>query len=525
LAELPGPAIPKHSSSSRKLVRGSTLLLAGRLVAKFGNFFTQILIVRYLTKGDYGAFTYALSIVGFVQAVVTLGLDRSITRFLPIYHERGDHRRLFGTLAMAVTVIASLSVLAVLALFAGSSLVQERIKDPVALTLLYLLIFLAPLQALDDLLIGVFAVFAKPRAIFFRRHVLAPTLKFLVVLALVLTRSDVIYLAIGYVLATLIGLAIYGFQLIGVFREQGLTDGDAIRRPEWPWGEVFSFTFPLLTTELVYLSMNTVNVVLLEHFRSTTEVASLQAVLPTAKMNEMVMASFATLFTPMAARLFAKQDSEGINALYWRTAIWIAVFSMPLFLLTFSLAKPITVLLYGARYESAAPILALLSFGYYFNAALGFNGLTLKVFGKIRYTVTINVITALASVGFSLALIPAYGALGAGIAMMLTMVTHNLLKQAGLRLGTGVHLFEWKYLRVYLSIAVVSALLWAIPGTGIVTIVASVVLAAVASMALVRLNANLLDLHVMFPEVLKMPAIRWLLGQPRRPASLEARDG
>ncbi len=513
MAELPGPASPKHSSSSRKLVRGSTLLLAGRMFAKFGNFITQILIVRYLTKGDFGAFTYALSIVGFVQAVVTLGLDRSITRFLPIYHERGDHRRLFGTLVIAVSVILSLSVLAVLLLFAGQSLVVTRMKDPLAVTLLYLLIFLAPLQALDELLIGVFAVFAKPRAIFFRRHVLAPALKLAVVLVLMLTGSSVVYLAIGYVLATLLGLTIYGFQLGGVFREQGLLDGDAARRSLRPWREVFSFTFPLLTTELVYLSMNTVNVVLLEHFRSTAEVASLQAVLPTAKMNEMVMASFATLFTPMAARLFAKHDSEAINALYWRTAIWIAVFSLPVFLLTFSLAKPITVLLYGARYESAAPILALLSFGYYFNAALGFNGLTLKVFGRLRYTVTINVVTALVSIGLSAALIPPHGALGAGFAMMLAMVTHNLLKQAGLRLGTGVRLFEWRYLRVYLSIAVAAGLLWAIPGTGTASIVASVVLAAAATIVIIRMNSELLDLHEMFPEVLKLPAIRWLLGK------------
>ena len=102
-------------------------------------------------------------------------------------------------------------------------------------------------------------------------------------------------------------------------------------------------------------------------------------------------------FTPLAARMFARHDREGINQLYWQTAIWIAVLSFPLFALTFSLADPLTVTLFGERYEGSAVYLSLLALGYYFNAALGFNGLTLKVYGRLRYIVTINILAALSS--------------------------------------------------------------------------------------------------------------------------------
>ena len=501
--------------SSRRLVRGSTLLLAGRLASKLGNFGTQVLIVRYLTKSDFGAFMYAMSIVTLVQSVVMLGLDRSIVRFLPIYHENRQNRRLLGTIAMTVFVIFSLSVLSVVALHAGHVLFDKWIRDEQARRLLYVLIFLAPLQALDDVMIGIFAVFARPREIFFRRYILAPALTLLVVLALVLTRRDVVFLTYGYLAASLLGFVIYSAQLVTLLRQQELLEPGAVRNMEWPWREVFSFTFPLLTTELVAVCMSTVNVVMLERFWDTSAVASLRAVQPSAKLNELVMASFATLFTPMAARLFATRDRSGIDALYWRSAIWIAIFTFPVFLVTFSMAQPITVLLFGTRYQSAGPIMAMLSIGYYFNAALGFNGLTLKVFGRLRYVIWINAITAAVSVVLSLLLVPKFGALGAAVAMLASLVLHNILKQAGLVLGTGVHLFEWRYLRVYALMVVLAAGLFALPAAGVTSIPVNLALAAVASIVLIRVNARMLDLDEMFPEILRWPGVRWLLGRPR----------
>ena len=80
----------------------------------------------------------------------------------------------------------------------------------------------------------------------------------------------------------------------------------------------------------------------------------------------------------------------------------MAVFSLPVFLLTFSLAEPITVLLFGERYAGSAAYLAILSLGMYFNAALGFNGLTLKVIGRVRYVVILNLFAAGANVALNL---------------------------------------------------------------------------------------------------------------------------
>ena len=510
VAALPGAT----HTATRHQIRGSSLLLVGRLLSMGVNFAVQVLTVNYLTKTDYGAFAYALSIVALGETIAIFGLDRAITRFVPIYQEQRDYGRLFGTILLVVSAVLSLGLAMVLVVYGlQGSLAQVLIDDRQAIALLLIMIALAPVQALDTLLIGMFAVFASPRSIFFRKYVLAPGLKLAVVLLLILGHSDVFFLAGGYLASGALGVAIYTVVLFRVLREQGLFRHFELASIKIPARDVLTFTIPLLTSDLVYTVMNTIDTMLLGHFHDTVGVAAFRAVQPAAKLNQLVLSSFALLFTPLAARLFARNEREGINNLYWQTAIWIAVISFPIFAVSFSLAQPLTVMLYGQRYADSAAILALLSFGYYFNAALGQNGLTLKVFGRLRYVVVVNVLAVVINLVVNLLLIPRYGALGAAIGTSSTLVAHNILKQAGLRFGTGISLFEWRFLKVYLVIALSTLGLLLLQAVASPPIYVGFALAALASLLVVGLNRRSLNVRQTFPEVLRFPLARRLFGE------------
>lgn len=506
----PRPRGERSATSTQ--IRGSTLLLAGRTLSMAVNFVIQILIVRYLTKTDYGAFAYALSIVALGQSLVTFGLDRAVTRFIPIFDEQRAYDKLFGTLVMVTGTILSLGVALLLVVYGLQAwLGGALVSDPQAIALILILIVLAPVQALDDLVMGLFAVFASPRDIFFRKHVLAPGLRLVVVVLLIAGQSGASFLALGYLLAGAAGLAIYSVILLRLLASRGLL---ARLRPgelRFPVREVFSFTIPLLSSDILYVLMNTSDAILLGHFRGAPEVGAFRVIQPAAGLNQLVLSSFTLLFTPLAARLFARHDREGINDLYWQTAIWMAVFSFPIFALTFSLAGPLTVALYEARYEESAVYLSLLAFGYYFNAALGFNGLTLKVFGRLRFVLVINLLAAAVNVALNLLLIPRYGALGAAIGTCSTLVAHNILKQAGLRLGTGISLFEPRYLRVYLVIAAVAVGLFLVQAVLRPGIVVHVVLVGIGSLAVLAVGRTVLRIGDTFPELLRLPFARRLL--------------
>ena len=491
----------------------------GRMLSKLGNFATQILIVRYLSQNEYGGFAYALTVVTTLQNIIGLGLDQSVVRFLPIYQERRDWSRFFGTIAVALVVIVALGLVAIGGLLALHGVAGRWVPNPdTTLPLLLILVLLAPLQALDDLLVALFATFAKARSIFLRRFLLAPVLRLAVATVMVLGGGSAMLLAWGYVASSLLGLVLYGYFLVRVLRREGLLEHWSYRGLELPFRELLGFTVPLLTTDLTYAAMTTLSVVILGQVWGTAGVASLTAVQPAARMNELVMNTFGILYVPMASRMFAKQDRLGINALYWRTAIWIAILTFPVFIATFSLARPLTVLLFGHRYESSAPVLAILAVGSYFNAALGHNGLTLKVFGKVRTIVLVNIVTMAASVLLSVLLIPSLGPPGAAIAITSALLIHNVLKQVGLKLETGVRLFDPIYVRVYAGIILVAAGLQAVSSLVSPPLAVMALLAILATWLLVRVNAGVLEVGETFPEVRRWPGLASIL-PPKREAS------
>src|SRR4051795_2691844 len=91
------PAAVTGSSQSvvRDQIRGSGLLILGKVLSVGVTSLAQVLIVRHLTTNDYGSFAYALSVMLLLQGISNFGLHEAIARFLPIYHDRGDHARMF----------------------------------------------------------------------------------------------------------------------------------------------------------------------------------------------------------------------------------------------------------------------------------------------------------------------------------------------------------------------------------------------------------------------------------------------
>jgi O-antigen/teichoic acid export membrane protein len=495
-------------------IRGSSLLLVGRSLSMGVNFLTQVLIVGALTVSDFGAFSYALSIVALGQMVITLGLDRGASRFLSIYDEDGDHDRLLGTIVGISGLILALGTLLIIGIYLFEDLALGSLTNtPNAAPLLLILILLAPIQAYDQLLTGLLTVFASPRSIFLRKYILAPGLRLLVVILLIVGDAGVLFLAIGYVAAGALGVALYVVILWQVLGRRGTLAKLRKAKMRIPGREILVFTIPLVTTDLVYIFMNSTDAILLEHFKGLDSVAAWRVIQPAAGLNQLVMQSFALLFTPVAARMYARRDTSGVKDLYWRTAIWMAVISFPLFAVTFSMAGSLTHVLYGDRYADSALYLALLSFGYYFNTALGFNGLTLRIFGVVKFVIAVNLLAVVANIALNLFLIPSYGALGAAIGTTLTLVIHNLLKQAGLRFGTGISIFERRHIRVYAIIAVTALGLAVLNATLKPPFLVQGALAALASIAVFRLNRGSLRLSETFPELGRLPFAHWLFGE------------
>ncbi|MEX2470970.1 MAG: oligosaccharide flippase family protein, partial [Gemmatimonadota bacterium] len=352
---------------TRRQIRGSGLLLSGRGVGQGLKFLAELMVVRYLSTEGYGSWTYALAAVTFLRGMSALGLNRALSRYLPLHLERGEFQQFYGVLVFVFGALAVAGTLVVAGFYAlpekVAALAGVSAEQPLAL--LFIVIFLVPVEIIDNGLTGVSAAFGDSRTIFVRRFLLHPGLRIAVAGVLVLLKADITLLAYGYLFSGVVGIAYYGWAVAVQMRARGLLDRGLLRGLRLPVRKVLSYTTPVMASDWCSIFMLTAGPLLLGYFTDMSTVALYQVVVPVAAMNTLVAQSFTMLFEPSASRLYARGDASGLNDHYWRTAVWVAVLTFPLFALSFTASIPLTVFLFGERYAAAGPILTLLAAGHF----------------------------------------------------------------------------------------------------------------------------------------------------------------
>jgi hypothetical protein len=87
------------------------------------------------------------------------------------------------------------------------------------------------------------------------------------------------------------------------------------------------------------------------------------------------------------------------------------------------------------------------------------------------------------------------------------------MKQLGLLFGTGINLFDLRYRSIYIVVAVAAAGLLIVQLVLAPPFIVSLVLAMLVSIAVLRINRGALRVEETFPELLRIPGLRWLLAE------------
>lgn len=492
-------------------LRGSSLLLFGRFISKFVNFGVQVAIVRLLSKDDFGVFAYGLALALAGELVVKLGLGRGANRFVPYYSERREYAEVMGTLAMVCGTIVVLGFVGFGALYWISSLGLSGMPAGPGARVVLILAILAPVQALDTIGIQTLACFSRPREILVRKHVLAPALRAAAVGLVFVAGGSSEMLALAYLAGGVIGLAVCIQLVVRQLRAHGVLP---LPVSQWrvPWRPLFRFSLPLISSDLVFITLTGLTSVLLMMTDGEAGVAAMRAVVPAAMLILLVVQSFSMLFMPSAMRLHARGDMAGLREHHWQSAAWVAVLSFPLFGLTFGIAPGVVPVLLGTEYAESASLLAILALGHYVAVCMAFNGETLQVFQRTRAIVQTDVVSIVVGAGLALLLCPRFGALGAAIAVTGARVAGSVVRQL-VMLGTpgfaGVpDTQKWIWAKLVIASLLVAGLGWIWQPPFLV----QVGLVALISLALLRSTSKTLDLTRSFPELLRIPLFCRVVG-------------
>jgi O-antigen/teichoic acid export membrane protein len=498
-------------AATARQIRSSNVLTIGRLFALGLNLVSQIVIVRALTQAEYGAFAYGLAFVESARILVSAGHNRTISRFLALYEERGERDRFIGALLMEAALIVVLGALLVGGVVGLRSALEGWLADAATIAVLAIIVGMGPLQALDELLEGLFAVFGRTRAILVRSYLADPLFRLTAAIVVISAGLGARALAAGYVIGAGVGLLLSLTLAVRELRTRGLLSAAALRGARPPVREIFAFNAPLLTTELVYITLNTVSIALLGRFAGAAEVGALRAIVPAATLNLLVRRTYLRMFLPLATRLHEAQDGDALDTAYWRTATWLTVLTFPVLAATVAFAAPTTVTLFGERYAGSATYLAILAGAAFLNSAIGFNAEVVQVAGRVKLLAVANVVVAALDVVLVIFLARRHGALGVAIANGTALVVQNLLNQILASRTTAIRPLDRRWLRTLATVVALTGVLWAIDVTLHPHIVVAAIVTLVATLLLVRLTRDVLRPLEAFPELARIPGLRRLL--------------
>lgn len=497
-------------ASPRTAIRGSSLLLLGRLIAIGAALLIQVLIVRYLPQSAFGAFSYCIAVTTLLTVVVSLGMEQTMSRFAAIYDERGQPEHLAGAILFYLGVVAVLGGVTVTAVVLGrDQLTRLVIHDRQSAELLGVMALLAPLQALDTLTSTLFAVHGRPGAIFWRRYVITPVLRISVVLVMLLLQASVFVLGAGYVLATLVGLLVYAPQLWRLLRERRVIARGL--RPVLPVRPLLAFTASAVSADLLAIVLFASDAIIVGWITGPTGVALLQATQPLAAGNLVIFYAVIPLFLPLASRLFTSGARAGGEELYATCSLWVAVFTFPVAALTIGCAVTLTNTLFGHRYAAAGPILGTMSAGLYLVAVFGLSGLTLKAHSVLRNLAVANVVLTALNLTVNIVLVRRFGAMGAAVGTTSAIAVLTLIKCLVVHHDLGIWPVDRRLARALARIVGLGAAVLLIDAALGPPLVVDVAVVCVASLLLLWSSRRDLRVLEVFPEVGRSRLLRLLL--------------
>ena len=385
---------------------GALHITIGTFLTKFVAFFGSIVVVRLLSKEDYGVMNYAENIYSYVLVFAALGMSNAILRYLIVADNPAEKRQYFNYIInRSVIINIILSVL----LIAISQMMPIPDKFAAARHLIPILALLLPFQ--DLLSDGLFSIRA-----FFRNKLYA-YLAFISSSVLIAGRVAGAKVAgvEGVLWSRVLINMVFAVSIILYVKRTLISQEKTIGLSEDKRKTVNSYSLQYMITNgfwAIFMLNDKFLLGMLLNDPAGLADYNVASVFPGN------ISIFATAIGIFVGPFFTKNENnlEWIRRNYRKVAITTAGVVGFVALSIALLAKPLINLVYGQQYLNIVGLMKILLFSAFLNAGLRFTPANLlAAMGEIKY----NMIVSGAGIGLQifldLILIPKMGVIGVAI--------------------------------------------------------------------------------------------------------------
>ncbi len=460
----PTTAAPAHV---RRIARSGGLNVLGAGFGALTGFGLTLVLTNALSQGAAGTVFATTSLFLIVTAVVQLGTESGMVRWLPVMVATGRTVRVGAVLRAGLVPVLALSGLVAGAVFATAPVVAQLVSDPdqhdVVTTQVRILGLFLPVAACLNVVLAATRGLRTVRPTVLVESVGRSTLQLLAVAAVAVlgARADVVVLAwAGPYLFALLAAVVWLLALLRrLVRDRDAGDLDEVDPLADPgtdltatdltatdldgagtWRRFWGYTGPRAVATVAQTVLKRADVVMVAALRSPSEAAVYAAASRFVTLGQVGVQALQQALSPQLSAMFARDDRDGAREVYQVTTLWSIVMAWPVYLACAVLA-PVVLVVFGEGYTQGAPVVVLLSLAMLVAVASGSVDTVVLMSGRSMLSLTNTLVTLVINVVLNLILIPPFGLVGAGVAWAVAIVVRNVLPLVQIRRALGMSPF------------------------------------------------------------------------------------
>ncbi|MBF0330076.1 MAG: flippase [Nitrospirae bacterium] len=446
-------------SSLRRAIKGSTLVFIGSILSILIWFVTRLIIVRNLTKEEFGVYSILIAIGGLVSAVALLGIHEAVPRYISICFGKDDKKRAAFISGFALKSGLLSGIIAAFGLIIFSDLISKHIfyKPDIASFLVIISLFV-----FSSVMANIFIGILRGYNIIYPKVLLLDIGQPLVFLVFLLSFVFLKFSLLNIVWA-FTGAMILAALLIGIyyFRRVHQTVVDADINTE-TGRDFIKFAVNLLILNMLGIIMLWGDTLILGRYEPAEEVGIYNVSMSLAKLLLFPINAMEFAFLPIAGELYSRNEHKDLNRTYQVLTKWLFSATFPIFFVLFFFPEMTVSFLFGTNYADSALSLRILSAGFLFSAMMGTTGVLMLVIGKPGMLMKVSAAAAALNIILNYILIKHFGmgSAGAAVATIISYIASNLVVLLLLYRTSRTHPFTIQYIKPIIAAVLVGVVVY-----------------------------------------------------------------
>jgi len=397
------------------ILKGSAATSIGTVSGMVFQFFTIMLLTRYVSKDQLGIYVLVLVIVNMFNLLGGLGVELTMVKLIASKKREENQDVLLPVLIIRTFGSIFFSLVFILT----GKYILHLFDDRIFQYVWYILVIFI-LANYRDLFYNLMQGLNQFKQYSIVNVVSSIFRVIVVVLFILFSKLDIRLLLITEILAT--GQPLVHQLFVIPFKKYLQV------KPTWyTLKKIITFSIPLYLNNLVVFINGRMNIFVIGAFLSPASVANYDIASKVPVALKKIFSSFIIVYFPNLATLFSEGNKKtAVNLIEKSLGIFSISISL-LFLFCFFFRNELTLLLFSARYIEVSLAFALLILNFFLRGLGNLMGYPFIPAGYPSVPPRINALGGVISIGLSILLVPKFGYMGAVYALLIMNIVSTSL--------------------------------------------------------------------------------------------------